>query len=376
MWRGLDESSIEEIYFFLYHSLNSNPYLMPSSYTAEAVRLDIVDYLKKCGTLVSLSEYIAMQKPQEEKCFSLFGDTMLSSLNSNLSKQSFLFSVTTSKFKFPILIKLAKSDEHFYFSACSFDGNELTEFSQEIVEKFKYLPDYKDKTMFGIMYQEGQRLTIREVPLSDNYVNNLDLDLHYGDGFKQHHELVMQKLNTNKHGIFIFNGSAGTGKTTYIKYLAKVFGGKRMFVFIPTTHLESLISPSLIPILLDHKDSILVLEDAEKAIVSRESMMGNESLVSSLLNIGDGILGSMLNLSVILTFNTQKEKIDTALLRKGRLLYEHEFKNLSVPNSERLLAKLNKKFKVNEPMSLADIYNVDTDTGHKEIETARMGFAP
>jgi ATP-dependent 26S proteasome regulatory subunit len=116
------------------------------------------------------------------------------------------------------------------------------------------------------------------------------------------------------------------------------------------------------------------MEDAEKAVISREEGLGNESLVSSLLNIGDGILGSMLNLSIILTFNTARENVDKALLRKGRLHYEHEFNKLSIVDAQALINKLKKKFDVVEPMSLAEIYNIDDDNNHKEKEKPKFGF--
>ena len=229
--------------------------------------------------------------------------------------------------------------------------------------------------MFGVLYPEGSRITIKELPLDDAHIQGMDVGLNYGSGFQKHHDTVLSKLQHNKRGLFIFHGQPGTGKTTYIKYLAHLFGGKRMFIFIPTMNLETLVSPQLLPILLDHKDSILVLEDAEKAVVSRENQLGNESLVSTLLNIGDGILGSMLNLSLVVTFNTKKDKIDSALLRKGRLLYEYEFKPLDIPDAKKLITKLGSEHKVTEPMTVADIYNISNETGHQEEEQRKIGFA-
>jgi hypothetical protein len=119
---------------------------------------------------------------------------------------------------------------------------------------------------------------------------------------------------------------------------------------------------------------VLVLEDAEKAVVARNNQQGNESLVSALLNIGDGIMGSILNLSMIVSFNTDKENVDEALLRKGRLLYEHSFDKLSKEDSQRLLNKLNKNYTATEAMSLADIYNVEVETNHKKEEARPIGF--
>ena len=58
-------------------------------------------------------------------------------------------------------------------------------------------------------------------------------------------------------------------------------------------------------------------EDAEKVIGDRQNS-GSSVGVSNLLNLSDGILGDILNIHVIATFNMDKERIDSALLRKGR----------------------------------------------------------
>ena len=369
MWRGIDDSSIEEVYYFLFHTLVPNTYTLPSVLRIEYVEPAILNHIKKeCrGELVCATDCISTSKPKPMDN----GDVIEDMIQDD--DKTFLF-VVRGDGKYPILVRLNTDRRKYEFCACSFDNDALNDFVLPIARKFAYRNDYSNEIVFGVLYPEGARLTIKELPLDESYVKKMDLTMSYGEGFVKHHETVLTKLNRNKRGLFILHGSPGTGKTTYIKYLAHQFGGKRMFIFIPTTNLETLVSPSLLPVLLDHRDSILVLEDAEKAVISREHQTGNESLVSTLLNIGDGILGSMLNLSLIVTFNTKKDKIDSALLRKGRLLYEYEFKPLSVSDAQRLIDKLGSKYKVTEPMTLADIYNISSDTGHMEEQARRIGF--
>ena len=69
---------------------------------------------------------------------------------------------------------------------------------------------------------------------------------------------------------------------------------------------------------MKHKNSVLVIEDAERVISDRQGH-GSSAGVSNILNLTDGILGDCLNIQIIATFNMARERIDSALLRKGRL---------------------------------------------------------
>ena len=125
---------------------------------------------------------------------------------------------------------------------------------------------------------------------------------------------------------------------------------------------------------------MLVLEDAEKAIVKRENTQ-DASLVSSLLNMTDGILGDVLKLNIIVTYNCQRAEIDDALLRRGRLKAEHSFNLLSKDNAKLLVKTLNLDVEVKDDMSLADIYNYKKEEeliGKKDELNKRpvIGFRP
>jgi hypothetical protein len=372
-WRGIDEASVEEAYYFMFRD-KLDAFTLPSKVCIEAVNLDVIKYLTETckAKLVCLKNYRLTDKVSQNKRNNFH---FRSAFLNNEDNDTLMYVVPEwEKRRYPILIKLSKDDKTFEFQAAGVDSEEVTTFCTDIQEKFGIKRNYDEELHFGVLFQQDGSISIKELPLDDNSVKGMNLALNYGSSFVKDHEKILSKFDTKRRGIFIFHGEAGTGKTTYIKYLAKHFGGKRMFIFIPTTHLESLLSPSLIPILLEHKDSVLVLEDAEKAVVSRENEHGNESLVSSLLNIGDGILGSILNISIILTFNTKKEKIDSALLRKGRLLYEYHFKPLNVSDANTLLKNLKKDVQVTEPTTLADLYNMHETTGHIEEEKRPIGF--
>jgi len=79
--------------------------------------------------------------------------------------------------------------------------------------------------------------------------------------------------------------------------------------------------------------------------------------VSALLNLSDGLLSDCLNIQIICSFNTDLSKVDTALLRKGRLIAKYEFKELETTKAQTLSNKLGYTTKIDTPMTLTDIYN-------------------
>lgn len=211
--------------------------------------------------------------------------------------------------------------------------------------------------------------------------DDMDLELNYGKKFIEIHETITQRLLEKASGLYMFHGAPGTGKTTYIKYLA----GKidRNFIYIPTNMLEYFTSdPNSLSVLLKKPNSILVLEDAEKAILKREGG-GNSSSVSSLLNLSDGIMSDIMKTAIILTYNCSKQDIDEALRRKGRLQADYEFGLLSKEDAIALAESLNYPKEVideeiKNEMSLADIYNLKTkvDFYEQKAKTDRIiGFA-
>lgn len=203
-------------------------------------------------------------------------------------------------------------------------------------------------------------------------IPEMNLELNYGNDFLKIHNVIVERLNQEKgKGIILLHGDPGTGKTSYIKYLTSLINDKDI-LFIPPSMAEMLSEPSIIPFLMEHKNSILIIEDAERVISDRE-ISGSPTGVSNILNLTDGILGDCLSIQIVATFNMKREKIDQALLRKGRLIAEHKFEKLSVNDSNKLLKFLKKDHEINEPMSLADIYNIDVEV-YKTNKVSKIGF--
>ena len=210
----------------------------------------------------------------------------------------------------------------------------------------------------------------------------IDVALNYGKKFVNIDKKIQERLLVNNNGLFMFHGKPGTGKTTYIKYLASKIN--KDFIFIPTTMIETFTTdPNCLHYLIQKQNSILILEDAEKAVLKRYGDNLDSSHVSALLNLSDGILSDMLKLSVILTYNCPKNEIDSALKRRGRLQADYEFGLLEIEDAKRLAKslKISKNLidTIDKPISLADIYNLGKDVEFKnelicEIEERIIGF--
>jgi hypothetical protein len=243
--------------------------------------------------------------------------------------------------------------------AASKDNEKLKKLA-DVLKEFRHDTEAK---IYLLVNNYGETdLQPLDVPQSET-----DVVLNYGPGFEKIHNDVINSLNNKKSGLYLFYGEPGTGKSSYIKHLLSTIKERRV-VYIPVNLIDSLVSPNFLPILMNNKNMILVIEDAEKALLSREDNEGNSSLVSAILNLTDSFISSTLNVSIIATFNTKKEKLDTALLRKGRLKMSHEFGKLSVEESQNLIDHLKLDYTVKEPMTLAEIYYMDEDNRHKVEE--------
>lgn len=198
--------------------------------------------------------------------------------------------------------------------------------------------------------------------LAENY--NTDL-------IQLHQHLVIGLKKDNSNGLVLFHGEPGTGKSTYIRFLTGFV--KKRIIFLSPRMAGNLDDPGFAKLLTENPNSVVIIEDAEDLLISRDA--GKNSGISMLLNLTDGLLGTSLGIQFICTFNTALANIDKALLRKGRLLALYEFGPLSIEKTNVLLSKLGiADFTPTQPMTLADIYNVSKPGFQMEAKRNSIGF--
>lgn len=146
---------------------------------------------------------------------------------------------------------------------------------------------------------------------------------------------------------------------------------EQQFLFLDSSVFAAITDASFIQLLIDYEGAVVVLEDCETLLTSRERGNG---CMAALLNLSDGILGDSLNLKFICTFNSDLTKIDPALLRKGRMKLKYEFKALTPDKVQTLAKKLGKEIPEGKELPLCEIFNYGEDNGAKAPSKAKIGF--
>ena len=133
--------------------------------------------------------------------------------------------------------------------------------------------------------------------------------------------------------------------------------------------------PDLTSFITDHTDSVFILEDCEQLLEDRGENVFNNS-INTILNMADGLLSDVVNIKFICTFNAPINKIDPALLRKGRCVAKYEFGDLC----EEKVKMLNQKYNLGhneetlKAMTLAEVYNPDKPDYMEDVKSVKIGF--
>lgn len=211
------------------------------------------------------------------------------------------------------------------------------------------------------------------LPASISYKNEYTVDELYPDEFIPVANNISNFISSGKSGMIILHGLQGSGKTSYIRSLIDAHKDKK-FVYLPMAMASALSQPEFVSFMQEQlTNAILIIEDCEQLLESRDSQYGN-SAISTILNMSDGLLGDGVNIKFICTFNAELGRIDKALLRKGRLVDKYEFGKLPKEKAQKLCDKIYGEGEVTAEgdMSLAEIFYHDTDN-HGENDTPSSG---
>ncbi len=220
-----------------------------------------------------------------------------------------------------------------------------------------------------LVYQDGTFGTENVTTADFEAVSIQEL---YNDDFAEIDSIILEAITTKQSGIILLHGEPGTGKTTYIKHLISKYKD-RQFIFVQNDFVRDLLKPAFISFLLDNKNCILIIEDAEKVAAARDSFT-EDSVVSTILQLTDGLFSDFLNIKIICTFNTDIERIDKALLRKGRMIAKYHFRPLTPEKTAALAQKLGRE-DITGSRTLAEIFQYDK-RDFQEAAKKPLGFIP
>lgn len=175
--------------------------------------------------------------------------------------------------------------------------------------------------------------------------------------------------------LILISGKPGTGKTYFIRgVIHDVLDA--IFVLVPAHLVNELAGPELVPMLVrargmagSTKPIVLILEDADRALVPREE--GSLAAISALLNVSDGILGHALNLRIVCTTNAEYGAIDEALKRPGRLSKQIQIGLLSPEKAGEVYCRISDgvEGQFDAPVPLAEVYRFyNCDQAEEEEE--------
>lgn len=242
-------------------------------------------------------------------------------------------------------------------------------YTTNIDKVFEYIKDWfipidkEEKSEFGIaavdasnsLYTNWYDYTYPEIDIKANYNDDIPYE-----------EMCNALLTKDKPELLLFYGDPGTGKSSLIKHFISKFNEKD-FVFIDGTLLANASQEKLMSYFLENQNTIFILEDCEKVLANRDH--NYNPVMPILLNLTDGVIGDVLGIKLICTFNTSLNNIDKALLRKGRLSVKYEFKPLTKEKAQKLL----KDKEVTSDMTLADIYYQE-ENDYSKKNSKRIGF--
>lgn len=257
------------------------------------------------------------------------------------------------------------------------DISSFNEKYEEIQNRY-VVEEVDQKKTFHTIVRTNSGFDLQTMELDTEFDEDI-IDSNYNDSFLETWHITKEAIDNNERGLILLHGIPGSGKTHVLKQII-ARGGKRKIIYIPSYLATSLNDPSFVAFVRNKMtNSVLVIEDGEDVLMSRE-LTGGNAAVTNILNISDGIMGDALNILTIATFNCSLDKIDEALMRKGRMLAEYQFNELDIKKTNALVEKIHGAgctltLGKNEKRTLANIYKLQNiQPATKKEEKRSIGF--
>jgi ATP-dependent 26S proteasome regulatory subunit len=110
----------------------------------------------------------------------------------------------------------------------------------------------------------------------------------------------------------------------------------------------------------------MIIEDGDVCLVPRKN--DNISTIASLLNLSDGILGSIIDIKMVISTNADIKDMDQAIMRPGRLCKNIHVGPLPYEQANQVYRRLMKsedvKLEYKKLYTLAEIYDITNNAGN------------
>jgi hypothetical protein len=241
----------------------------------------------------------------------------------------------------------------------------IEEFLKEFVdESFWFIPN--DEKKFYMIAQNQQGLYNQSVNFESTEIKNGEYERYYGKGFP-HEKMLEFVTNNDTDNLMIIHGPPGTGKSEYLKHLFQF--SDRKVIYVPPSMLAMISTPSFVSYMIQNRGSLIVIEDSEEIL-----SVDRNAATQNLLGMSSGLLKSALDIKCICTLNCDIGKIDPALLRKGRLHFEHLFRKLTREEGRELAEFVGINIEIDDEITISEIFNNAATSVKDNFEKPKLGF--
>lgn len=278
------------------------------------------------------------------------------------------------------------------------DQEKIADLTKVLEEGSSRQPPEDDdgKAIYMLFPERNGGYTYRELP------NHIPVDSFNVENYEplvvEGYERIKADLESAKPRgrIALLDGPPGTGKSRLVQGL--ILNTNARFVFVSPQDVVATSSPQFLSALINFNDNedyimdvdktrkyrpiVFIIEDADDLVAKRG--VDNMSSISAVLNLGDGILGQLLDIRMIMTTNAKKTELDDAITRPGRLSANIGVGPLSVEKANQVFARLQEEAGVevtgpvfDTPKTLAEVYSAFNDPDFKPAKASqkrKMGF--